>query len=108
MLFRVILKEKVLFYYQELQVKDTDDVSAQPKCQSDTGNNLGHEMDTKSKTDTKNAKKSNLVKSGPVSEKKSGNSKPAIVQVKAHLSKVRFILYIPMSVFWEIILNAYL
>ncbi|KAK1408388.1 hypothetical protein QVD17_40120 [Tagetes erecta] len=73
--------------FKELQVKNTDDLSAQAECQSDTGNNLGHKVDTKSKTVTKSAKKSNLVKSGPLSEKKSGNSKPAIVQVKAHLSK---------------------
>ncbi|KAI3716706.1 hypothetical protein L1987_67767 [Smallanthus sonchifolius] len=72
--------------FKELHVKDSDDLSAQPKCQTDTGNGLGHKMDTKNKTDANNAKKTN--KSGPVpSEKKSGNSKPAIVQVKARLSK---------------------
>ncbi|KAL8255921.1 hypothetical protein R6Q59_030988 [Mikania micrantha] len=74
--------------FKELQVKDTDDLSDQPKCQSDTGNSLGHKADTKNKTDNNNANKTNLVKGSAVpSEKKSGNSKPATVQVKAHLSK---------------------
>ncbi|KAD5508434.1 hypothetical protein E3N88_16137 [Mikania micrantha] len=80
--------------FKELQVKDTDDLSDQPKCQSDTGNSLGHKADTKNKTDNNNANKTNLVKGSAVpSEKKSGNSKPATVQVKAHLSKAHFLLY---------------
>ncbi|MFS7889876.1 hypothetical protein Hanom_Chr00s000005g01612151 [Helianthus anomalus] len=73
--------------FKELQVKDTDDLRAQPKCQTDTGNGLDHVTDTKNKTDTNNAKKTKVKSSPASSEKKSGNSKPAVVQVKARLSK---------------------
>ncbi|XP_076891264.1 protein WVD2-like 6 [Bidens hawaiensis] len=75
--------------FMELQVKDSNNSSTQPKCQTDTGNNgLDHNTGTKNKTNINNAKKTNSVKGGLVhSEKKSGDSKPAMVQVKAHLSK---------------------
>ncbi|XP_024986104.1 protein WVD2-like 5 [Cynara cardunculus var. scolymus] len=83
--------------FKELEVKDTD-LSAQPKCQDATGNSLGVKKDTKHKIDGNDAKKASSVRSGSVasdvhlkqsvpSEKKSSNSKPAIVQVKAPLSK---------------------
>ncbi|KAL7596561.1 protein WVD2-like 5 [Lactuca sativa] len=65
---------------KELQLKDSD-VSSQPKCQNTTDDNLGLKIDTKKKIE---AKKTSSVKQF---EKKSGNSKPAISQVKAHLSK---------------------
>ncbi|XP_076961124.1 uncharacterized protein LOC143637677 isoform X2 [Bidens hawaiensis] len=73
---------------KELQVKDTNDSSTQPKCQTDTGNGFDHKTGTKKKININNAKKTNSVKGGPVhSEKNSGDSKPAMVQVKARLSK---------------------
>ncbi|KAI7753783.1 hypothetical protein M8C21_022219 [Ambrosia artemisiifolia] len=74
--------------FKELQVKDTDDLPAQPKCETDTGNSVGHKNDKKSKIDGNNTKKTTSLKSGSVStEKKSVNSKPAMVQVKAPLTK---------------------
>ncbi|KAK9079493.1 hypothetical protein SSX86_001165 [Deinandra increscens subsp. villosa] len=74
--------------FKELQVKDTADSSAPPKCETESGNSLGHKDGIKIKVDGKNAKKSTSLKSGSVPiEKKSLNSKPAIVQVKAHLTK---------------------
>ncbi|KAD4384529.1 hypothetical protein R6Q59_011341 [Mikania micrantha] len=74
--------------FKELQVKDTDDSSARPKCEVDTGNSLGHKDDTENKIVGKNAKKITSLNSGSVHiEKKSVNSKPTIVQVKAHVSK---------------------
>ncbi|KAI3822410.1 hypothetical protein L1987_10000 [Smallanthus sonchifolius] len=74
--------------FKELQVKDADDSLAQPKCENDTGNSLGHKNDTKNKIDGKNAKKTTSLKSGSVPiEKKSVNSKSTIVQAKAHLTK---------------------
>ncbi|KAK1429619.1 hypothetical protein QVD17_11833 [Tagetes erecta] len=70
--------------FKDLQVKDTDDSSAQPRCETDTGNSLGHKNDTKNKID----KKTNSLKSGSVPVgKQSVSSKPATVQVKAHLTK---------------------
>lgn len=83
--------------FKELEVKDTD-LSAQPKCQNATGNSLGLKKDTKHKIDGNDAKKTSSVRSGSVAsdvhlkqsvpiEKKSTNTKPAIVQVKARLSK---------------------
>lgn len=73
--------------FKDLQVKDTD-LSAQPKCQNATGKGLGAKKDTKHKKDGNDAKKNSSVTSGSVPiEKKSSNSKPAIVQVKAPLSK---------------------
>ncbi|KAI3706830.1 hypothetical protein L6452_24824 [Arctium lappa] len=83
--------------FKELQVKDTDS-SAQPKCQNATRNSLGLKKDKKHKIDGNGAKKTSSVRSGSVAsdghpkqsvpiEKKSSNSKPAVVQVKAPLSK---------------------
>lgn len=93
----------MLFYYQELQVKDND-LSALPKCQTDTDNSLGVKNDTGKKID---GKKSTLVKRGSVpNEKKSNKSKPAMVQVKAPLSKVYIIFYTLMLSFLEIITNG--
>ncbi|KAI3687720.1 hypothetical protein L1987_81422 [Smallanthus sonchifolius] len=66
--------------FKELQVKDADDSLAKPKCETDTGNSLGHRNDTKNKIDGKNAKKTTSLKSGSVPiEKKSVNSKSTIV-----------------------------
>ncbi|KAL8216847.1 hypothetical protein R6Q57_023684 [Mikania cordata] len=74
--------------FKELQVKDTDDSSARPKCEVDTGNSLGHKDDTENKIVGKNAKKITSLNSDSVHiEKKSVNSKPTIVQLKARLSK---------------------
>lgn len=75
-------------YFQELQVKDTD-VAGQPKCQNDTDNDVEVKNDKKNKINANGAKKTTSAKSGSVpAEKKSVKSKPAMVQVKAPLSKV--------------------
>ncbi|KAM0009374.1 putative protein WVD2-like/6 [Helianthus debilis subsp. tardiflorus] len=74
--------------FKELQVKDTDDAPAQPKCETESGNSVGHKNDTKNKVDGNKTKKTTLPKSGTVPvEKKSVNSKPAIGQPKAHVTK---------------------
>nr|XP_043610249.1 protein WVD2-like 5 [Erigeron canadensis] len=73
--------------FEELQVKDTD-LPAQPECQSDTGINLDIKSDMKKKTVGNDGKKTTSVRSGSIPiEKKSGKSKPVMVQVKAPLSK---------------------
>lgn len=73
--------------FKELQVKDTD-VAAQPKCQNDTDNDVEVKNDKKNKINANGAKKTTSAKSGSVpAEKKSVKSKPAMVQVKAPLSK---------------------
>ncbi|KAK9072837.1 hypothetical protein SSX86_009272 [Deinandra increscens subsp. villosa] len=91
--YRIRLDQKISLEIKdicskELQVKDTDDLPARPKCQTDMGNSVGHKMGTDNKKDINNAKKANSAKSVRVSsEKKNGNSKPTVAQVKAHLSK---------------------
>ncbi|XP_076951554.1 protein WVD2-like 5 isoform X1 [Bidens hawaiensis] len=81
-------ESKDLDAFKELQVKDVDDSAVQPKCETDMGNSLAHQNDTKKKVDGNNAKKTTLVKSGLVpGEKKSVGSKPAIGQAKAHITK---------------------
>lgn len=83
-------------------MKDTD-LPAQPKCQNDTGESLGVEKDKRNKKDGNDAKKATSVKSGSVAiEKKGANSKPAMVQVRAPLSKVHLLLYILMLYFHEL------
>lgn len=78
--------------FKELQVKDSDkdtDLSAEPKCENETDNNLEVKNDTSNKIDGKDGKKTSKVKSGsvPMEKKKNGSSKPATVQIKAPLSK---------------------
>lgn len=84
-------------------MKDTDDSSAQPKCETDTGDSLNHKNDTENKIDGNNAKKANSLKSGSVPlGKKSVNSKATTVQVKAHLTKVHVFFFIYLCCFLEL------